>query len=188
MTITINQLTTGQGLKIDGEIYMVVDYTHVKPGKGSAFARVKVKNIKTDAVLERTFKTADKLDDVMLEEHKMQFLYHSGDSFHLMNLGSYEQSEISADMVGDAAKFLLENLEIIGLVYENKTLRIVLPNFIEAEITYAEPGVKGDSSRAGTKPAQIETGAMVQVPLFINQGDWIRIDTRNGQYVERIQK
>jgi len=188
MTITINQLSNGQGLIVDGDIYLVIEYQHVKPGKGSAFARVKMKNVKTDAVLERTYRTAEKLEDILLEEHKMQFLYRSDDVFHLMNLGTFEQIEISAATVGDASAFLLENLEIVGLVYENKTLKIVLPNFIEAEITYAEPGIKGDSSRSGTKPAQIETGTTVQVPLFINQGDWIRIDTRNGQYVERIQK
>jgi len=188
MTITINQLSNGQGLIIDGEIYLVVEYQHVKPGKGSAFARVKMKNVKTDAVLERTYRTADRLEDILLEEHRMQFQYRSGDMFHFMNLGNFEQIEVPEGTVGDAARFLLENLEVIGLVYENRTLRIVLPNFIEAEITYAEPGIKGDSSRSGTKPVQIETGTTVQVPLFINQGDWIRIDTRGGQYVERIQK
>ncbi|MEW5895267.1 MAG: elongation factor P [Candidatus Omnitrophota bacterium] len=188
MTIGINQLVSGMGLNIDGEIYLVMEYQHVKPGKGSAFCRVKLKNIKTDAVLERTFRTADKLEDIPLEEHEMEFLYSAGNIYHFMNHETYEEVEVSLERLGGSEKFLLENLAVTGFMYENKALRVVLPNFIEAEIVEAEPGIKGDSSRAGTKAAKIQTGAVIQVPLFISQGDWIKIDTRSGQYVERIQK
>ncbi len=189
MTIGINQLSNGMGIQIDSDLYLVTEYHHVKPGKGSAFVRVRMRNIKTDATLERTFRSADRLEDVVLEEQKMQFLYAAAGQYHFMNLINYDQVELPEAVVGgDVAKFLLENLEVIGVIYQNNVLRVMLPNFIEAEITYAEPGVKGDSSRSGTKPVGIATGAVVQVPLFINQGDWIRIDTRTGQYVERIQR
>ncbi len=176
------------GLRINGEIFLVTDYSHVKPGKGSAFVRVKLKNIRTEQVLERTFKTADKLDDVFLEERKLQNLYRSGDSFHFMDHTSYEEMVISKDIIGDSIKFLQDNLEITGICYNNEALKIVLPTFITAKITQTEPGFKGDSSRAGTKPATIDTGTVIQVPLFVNIGDRVKIDTRTGSYVERIQR
>jgi len=188
VTIGINQLTSGMALKIDGETYLVSEYQHVKPGKGSAFCRVKLKNIRTDAVLERTFRTADKLDDVPVDEERLEYMYHSGGAHHFMNHDTYEQMEVTDEVLGDTAKFLLENLEVTGLISGGRVMKIVLPIFIEAEVVEAEPGIKGDSSRAGTKPVKIETGTTIQAPLFINQGDWIKIDTRSGQYVERIQK
>ncbi|MBN1869895.1 MAG: elongation factor P [Candidatus Omnitrophica bacterium] len=186
MTISINQISAGTGLRIDGEIFLVSEYSHVKPGKGSAFVRVKLRNIKTQQVLERTFKTADKLDDVALEERKLQNLYRSGDNFHFMDCVSYEEIIISQDMLGDSIRFLQDHLEVTGICDGDEVLKIVLPTFILAEITQTEPGYKGDSSRAGTKPATIDTGAIVQVPLFVNIGDRVKIDTRTGTYVERV--
>ena len=176
------------GLRINGGIFVVTEYSHVKPGKGSAFVRVKLKNIKTQQVLERTFKTADKLDDVLLEEKKLQNLYRSGNSFHFMDCTSYEEMIISKDILGETVKFLQDNLEVTGICYDNEVLKIVLPTFITAEITQTEPGFKGDSSKAGTKPATIDTGTAMQVPLFVNIGDRIKIDTRTGTYVERVQR
>jgi len=188
VTISINQLTSGMGLIVNDSIYVVVEYSHVKPGKGTAFVRVKLKNLKTDQVLERTYKTADKLEDVQLEERKLQNLYRSGDSFHFMDNTNYEEVVVDKETVGDAIKFLQDNLEVIGIFSNKKMQKMLLPMFIEAEIVQTEPGFKGDSSRAGTKPATIDTGTMIQVPLFIEVGDFIKIDTRTGSYVERIKK
>jgi len=188
VTISINQIASGVGLRINNDIFVVTDYSHVKPGKGSAFVRVKLKNIKTQQVLERTFKTADKLDNVLLEERKLQNLYRSGNFFHFMDNTTYEEKIISLDIIGDAIKFLQDNLEVTGICHDNEVLKVDLPTFIIADIIQTEPGFKGDSSKAGTKPATIDTGTVIQVPLFINIGDKVKIDTRTGSYVERVQQ
>ena len=188
MTITINQISSGMALRIGGDLFFVAEYHHVKPGKGSAFVRVKLRNLNTDNLNERTFKTADKLDDVVLDENELEFLYQSGEFFHFMDHTTYEEVVILEAKLGDASKYLLENIVVTGLIFEKKVVKIILPNFITAEIVETEPGIKGDSSRAGNKPAKIETGTTVQIPLFVNMGDWIKMDTRTGQYVERVQK
>ncbi|MFA5087471.1 MAG: elongation factor P [Candidatus Omnitrophota bacterium] len=189
MIITINQIETGIGLLINDEVYLVTEYHHVKPGKGAAFVRVKLKSIKTDLSLERTFRTADKLESVDLEENVMQFLYHSGDSYHFMDQQTYEETVISREQMGEnVVAFLQDNLQVTMICNGQHILKVVLPTFIVANIIETEPGFKGDSSRAGTKPATIDTGTNVQIPLFVNKGDWIKIDTRTGQYVERVQK
>jgi elongation factor P len=189
MAITINQITNGMALQIGSDIYVVTEFHHVKPGKGSAFVRVKLKNLKTDLVIDRTFKSADKLDDVLLEEKEFEFLYQTGDMYHFMDHTSYEETIVSKDLVGSGVlKFLKENQIVTAVCHRDTVMRIHLPTFIESEIVETEPGFKGDSSRAGNKPAKIESGAMMQVPLFINTGDWVKIDTRTGQYVERVQK
>ncbi|HQP10896.1 MAG TPA: elongation factor P [Candidatus Omnitrophota bacterium] len=176
------------GLLVDGGIYIVADYNHVKPGKGAAFVRVKMRNIKTQQVLERTFKTADKLEDVTLEERKLQNLYQSGDSIHFMDCTTYEEKILPKELLGENLKFLQDHLEVTGICYQDEVLKIVLPTFITTEIIQTEPGFKGDSSRAGTKPATIDTGATVQVPLFVDIGAKVKIDTRTGSYVERVQQ
>ena len=188
MAISINEISNGMALLVNGAVYIVSEVHHVKPGKGSAFVRVKMKNLKTELNLERTFKTADKLDDVYLEERKLQYLYRAGDTFHFMDQTSYEERAISLADMGDAIKFLQDNIEITAVYYNGQIQKIYLPNFITAHIIETEPGFKGDSSRAGNKPATIDTGATVPVPLFIDQGDWVKVDTRSGQYVERVQK
>lgn len=188
MTISINQLASGIGLRMGGDIFAVLEYHHVKPGKGAAFARVRVKNIKTGQVIERTFRSSDKLDDVPVDEKRLQNLYRSGDNVHFMDNSTYEEVVVPLETIGEDARFLQENLEVIGISYHNEVLKVVLPTFITAEVTHTEPGFKGDSTRSGTKPATIDTGAIVQVPLFINIGDHLKIDTRTGAYVERVQK
>jgi elongation factor P len=188
VSVSINQLEVGMGLLIDNVVYMVTELNHVKPGKGAAFVRVKLRNVKTNQVLERTFRSADKLDDVSLEERRLQNLYRSGDMIHFMDLTSYEEIAIPEECLGDGIKFLQDNLEVTGFFHGNDPLKVVLPNFIETQITHADPGVKGDSSRSGNKPAVIDTGATVQVPLFIETGEWIRLDTRTGTYIERAKK
>ncbi len=188
MAISINQITSGLGLLINGDVYIVEEYHHVKPGKGSAFVRVKLRNLHTDQVIERTFKSSDKLEDVFLEEKKLQYLYRAGEEFHFMDHSTFEEQIIHEDKLGNVLNFLQDNLEVTGVFHDGQVVKIILPTFIIAEIVEAEPGVKGDSARAGTKPAKIETGAVVQVPLFVEKGDRVKVDTRTGQYVERVQK
>ncbi|MDP8265068.1 MAG: elongation factor P [Candidatus Aceula lacicola] len=188
MTITINQITSGMGLRVDNNIYVVADYSHVKPGKGSAFVRVKLKNLKSGLVIERTFKSSEKLDDIFLEDRILQFLYRSGKSLHLMDQSTFEEQIVSEDLMGNDIKYLQDNLDVTGHVYEGQVLKISLPNFIKTQIVETEPGVKGDSARAGTKPAKIDSGADIQVPLFIGNEEWIKVDTRTGTYVERVRK
>ena len=187
MNISINEITSGVALRVDGQIWVVVDYQHVKPGKGSAFARVRIKNLKTGQVIERTFKSSESLEGVDLEERKLQNLYQSGDTYHFMDLTTYEETAIPLSILGDTVRFLQEQMEVKGFVFNNQVLKIELPTFIQAEIKNTDPGLKGDSSKSGTKPATIDTGATIQVPLFVGVGDRVKIDTRNGSYVERLK-
>lgn len=179
-----------KGLKItmDGYPWEVVDFQFVKPGKGTAFTRVRLKNLKTGQALDRTFKTGERMEECDLEEHTGQYMYSDGENYFFMNQESYEQISIPAAVLGDSAKFLAENMECTILVFEGVPMNVSLTTFLEAEITYTEPGMKGDTATGGTKVARIASGAEIQVPLFINQGDVIKIDTRDGQYVERVRK
>jgi len=189
VTIGINDITSGIAIKLEDKVYVVDEYHHVKPGKGAAFVRVRLRDLRTDLVIERTFRTAERIDDVFLEQKQLQYLYRAGDMFHFMCQESYEEVMISENKIGDGIKFLQDNIIVNGLFIENQIVKIILPNFLITQIMETEPGIKGDSSRAGTKPAKIDTGATVLVPLFINVGDWIKIDTRTGgEYVERVQK
>lgn len=183
-----SDIRKGLKIKMDGDPWIVVDFQFVKPGKGTAFTRVRLKNLRTGQVLERTFKTGERLDEANLEEHRAQYLYTDGEDFHFMDQESYEQISIPRKVMGDAALFLMENMVVDILFYEGTPMNVELPTFIEAEITYTEPGMRGDTATGATKSATINTGATLQVPLFLNQGDWIRIDTRDGTYVERVKK
>ncbi|MFH1570168.1 MAG: elongation factor P [Gemmatimonadota bacterium] len=175
----------GFTMKLEGAIYEIVDFQHVKPGKGVAFVRTRLKNVETGAVLERTFRSGDKVDDLRIEKREMQYLYSEGDTYHFMDLDTYEQITVSQSQVGSGADFLLENGHVYVLVAESKVLGVELPKFVELEVTFTEPGIRGDTATGATKPATLQTGAIVSVPLFVNQGDVLRIDTRTGQYVER---
>ena len=188
MTISINEIKTGIGILLNNEVYIVTEVHHVKPGKGSAFVRVKMKSIKTDLNLDRTFKTAERIEDAHLEEKTLQYLYRVGDIFHFMDQSNFEEKSISLEQMENTVKFLQDNMEVTAIYYNHQIQKVYLPNFVIANIVETEPGFKGDSSRSGTKPATIDTGALVQVPLFVNKGEWVKIDTRNGQYVERVQK
>ena len=183
-----SDIRKGLKVKMDGYPWIVVDFQFVKPGKGTAFTRCRLKNLKTGSVLERTFKTGEKLDEANIEEHRAQYLYTDGDAYHFMDQESYEQITIQADAMGDSKNFLMENMEVSILFYEGSPMNVDLPTFIEAEITYSEPGMKGDTATGATKQAKISTGATVLVPLFLNQGDWIKVDTRDGAYVESVRK
>ena len=188
MGIGITEVARGIALRVEGEIYTVVDFNHVKPCKGSSFVRLNLRSIKTDKSLERTYRSAETLDDVPLEERKMQYLYNSGDMYHFMCQTTYEEHALPVEMLGDIPKFLLENMEVFGFVHDDKVLKVALPNFINARIVETSPGVKGDSAKSDNKPAKIATGATIQVPFFVDVGDEVKIDTRNGQYVERVKR
>ena len=175
-------------MRVDGELYLIVEYSHVKPGKGSAFVRVKLKNMKTDLSIERTFRSSDKLDDVLLEEKTVQYLYRSGDTFYFMDQETFEELAIPQELMGEGVKFLQDNMNVTAIYCDDKLQRVVLPNFLVAKVTETEPGFKGDTARSVNKSAKIDTGATVQVPVFINPGDWVKIDTRSSAYVERVQK
>ena len=175
------------GLKIvfDDQPFEIVEFQHVKPGKGGAFVRTKIKNLITGRVLDPTFKSGDKVGKPDMEEKDMQFLYMDGEHFAFMDTTTYEQTLIDADVLGDSAKWLVENCDCQVLLWDGKAIGVQLPNFVVLKITQCEPGIKGDTAQGATKPAEMESGATVYVPLFVNEGDSIKIDTRNGQYVER---
>lgn len=175
------------GLKIEfgGEPYVVVYFQHVKPGKGGAFVRTKLKNLKTGAVLENTFRSGDKVNKPDLDERGMQFMYLLENSYHFMDTKTYEQIYLDREHMGDAANYMIENLPVKILFYRGEPIGIDLPIFIDLQIVETEPGLKGDTVSGATKPASLESGAVVQVPLFLNVGDRVKVDTRTGTYIER---
>jgi len=186
VALSINEIKSGLTLLIDGEVWLSMECQHVKPGKGAAFVRVKMRNLKTGNIQERTFRGDEKIGQAYVEERKLQFQYHSGHLYHFMDQDNYEEVAVSENVLGDGIKFLKDNLEVLVYFFKNEPLNVVLPNFIEFQITETEPGIKGDTAKSGTKPATIETGATIQVPLFINVGDRIKLDTRSASYVERV--
>jgi elongation factor P len=175
------------GLKIEfeGEPFVLVYFQHVKPGKGGAFVRTKMKNLKSGAVLEHTFRSGDKVNRPDLEEREMQFMYKLENQFHFMDTASFEQIYLDEDHVGDAGNYLIENLSVKILFYRGEPIGIDLPIFIALRIVESEPGVRGDTVSGGSKPAKLESGAVIQVPLFLNVGDKVKVDTRTGTYIER---
>lgn len=185
--ISTNDFRTGLTIELDGQVWSVVEFMHVKPGKGSAFVRSKLKNLETGATIERTFRAGEKLPKAMLDHKKMQYLYNDGESYYFMDEETFEQISLSKEQLGDGTKYLVENMVIDVLVYGNRTIGVELPNFVELTLVETEPGIKGDTATGGTKNATTETGATVQVPLFVEAGDKIRIDTRTGHYMERVK-
>ena len=188
MGIGITEVCKGMALKVEGDIYSIVEFSHVKPCKGSSFVRLKLRSVKTGNTLERTYRSAETLEDVPLEERKMQYLYNADDMYHFMCQVTFEEHAINASLLTDVIPFLLDNMEVMGMVYQDKVLKVTLPNFIVAEIAETSPGVKGDSAKSDNKPAKIQTGTTIQVPLFVDVGELVKIDTRNGQYVERVKR
>ena len=186
MSLSINDVKAGLTILVDEHVYLVVETQHVKPGKGAAFVRAKLRNLKNGSIQERTFRGDEKIDEAFVEERKLQYQYTSAGMYHFMDQENYEEVALPDDVLGDKKKFLKDNIEASGYFYKNEPLNINLPNFIEFKIIATEPGIKGDTAKSGTKPAEIESGATVQVPLFINVGDVIKLDTRTGQYVERV--
>ncbi len=175
----------GVTVEIDGQVWSISDFQHVKPGKGAAFVRTKLKNVMTGAVLERTFNPTDKYPKAHIETREMQYLYSDGELYYFMDVESYEQLALNHDQVEDAINFIVENMNVTIRFYKDKPFSVAPPNFVELEVSETEPGFKGDTATGTTKPAILETGFKINIPLFVNQGDRIRVDTRTGEYMER---
>ena len=189
MAIDTSDFKNGMGLYLEGEPYVILEFQHVKPGKGGAFVRTKLKRLRTGATLEKTFRAGEKVDPAFVEKKKVQFLYRQGSEVVLMDLDTYEQTEVPESQLGDASKYLLEEMELSSLVVDGETLGYDVPNFVEMTITQTDPGYKGDTVSSGsTKPATLECGAVVQVPFHIKEGDLVKVDTRTDSYLERVNR
>ena len=184
---TTNDLKNGMVLNIDGQLWAVVEFQHVKPGKGPAFVRTKLRNVESGKNVDKTFNAGTKVETANVDKRTMQYLYNDGTSYVFMDTGTYDQLEVSPELVGDAKNFLLENQEAIVATNDGRVLFIELPASVELEITFTEPGLAGDSATGRTKPATLETGHEIQVPLFINQGERIKVDTRDSSYLGRVK-
>jgi len=185
MTISTNQFKTGMAILLDGVLQLIVEYQHVKPGKGAAFVRTKLRNIKTGNVVSRTFDAGEKFQEAFIEKRKIQYLYRGGDTFHFMDVNSYDQLALAADELGDAVHYLTESLEVKGEFYEGRLVGLELPTTVILKVTHSDPGLRGDTSKAAMKPATLETGYSIQVPLFVESGGQVKVDTRTGEYVGR---
>ena len=184
--VSAGDFRNGLTLEIDNVVYQVIEFQHVKPGKGAAFVRTKLKDIKNGGVVEKTFRPTEKYPQAHIERNDMQYLYSDGDLFHFMNTETFDQIAMTPDQVGDSLKFVKENEMVKILSHQGQVFAIEPPLFVELEITDTEPGFKGDTAQGATKPATVETGALVYVPLFVNQGEKIQIDTRTGEYMKRV--
>lgn len=184
--ISAGDFRNGITLEIDGNVYQIMEFQHVKPGKGAAFVRTKIKDVVNGGVVERTFRPTEKFPAARIDRVDMQYLYSDGDLFHFMDVNTYEQVALNPDSIGDALKFVKENEMCKVCSYNGNVFSVEPPLFVELEITDTEPGFKGDTAQGATKPAVVETGATVYVPLFVDQGDKIKIDTRTGEYLSRV--
>ena len=186
MAVSTNNFKNGMCIMHDDKMWTIVEFQHVKPGKGGAFVRTKLKELKSGRVVEHTFRAGEKFDDVRVETKKMQYLYNDGSAFHFMDNASYEQIELPADVVGDASQWLKESDEAELMYAGGELIGVEPPMFVELEVTETDPGFKGDTVQGSTKPATVETGAVVQVPMFVEIGDVLKIDTRDGRYITRV--
>lgn len=183
--ISSNDFRTGVTIELDGVVWRVIEFLHVKPGKGSAFVRTKLKNVQTGSVIERTFRAAESVPQATLEKNTMQYTYREGEQLVFMDMGTYEETRLSEQQIGDRVKYLKEGMEVNVVRWGEQVLEVELPNSVVLEVTQTDPGIKGDTATGGTKPATVETGAEVMVPLFITIGERIKIDTRNDSYLGR---
>lgn len=184
--ISTSDLKNGLTIKMDGQLFQVIEFQHVKPGKGGAFVKTKLRSLSTGNVLAKTFRSGDKLEDAFIEYKKLQFMYASGDEYHFMEEKTYEQFQLTAEQMGDVPHFLKENMVVNASFHDNKLMTIEPPMFVELAVVEADPGLKGDTAKSGTKSVKLETGHMIQVPLFVDVGNVLKIDTRTGDYVERV--
>jgi len=183
--VSAGEFRKGMTVEIDGQVWLIVDFQHVKPGKGAAFVRTKIKNVVTGSVLERTFSPTEKFPRAMVEKKEMQYLYSDGELYYFMDVETYDQLPLNQDKVADALDYVTENMNVTIKFFKGEAFSVEPPNFVELTVTETEPGFKGDTATGGNKPAIVETGAKVMVPLFIEQGERIRVDTRSGEYMER---
>ncbi|HEY8392058.1 MAG TPA: elongation factor P [Capillibacterium sp.] len=186
--ISVNDFKTGLTIELDGQIYTVVEFMHVKPGKGAAFVRSKLKNLRTGFTIERTFNAGEKVSPARIETKEMMYLYKNDDEYVFMDNNTYEQLSLRAEAIGDGVKYLKENMIVMIQMYNNEAIGVNLPNTVELKVIQTEPGFKGDTATGGSKPATLETGVVVNVPLFVEEGDILQIDTRTGEYLRRSNK
>lgn len=184
--ISAGDLRKGVTFEFDGQVFTVTDFLHVKPGKGAAFVRTKLRNVISGGVVDRTFNPTEKLQEAVIERKEMQYLYSDGELYYFMDQETFEQIPLNAEKVEDAIKYLKENMFAVIKFFKGNAFSVEAPNFVELQITYTEPGVKGNTATNSLKPATVETGATINVPMFVNDGDVIRIDTRTGEYMERV--
>jgi elongation factor P len=185
--LSTSDFRNGLKIEVEGEPYAIVEFQHVKPGKGGAFVRTKLKGIKTGSVIDRTFRSGEKFNEPNMEEREMQYLYASGDQYFFMDNQTYEQIAITEEDLGEGKKYLKENMSVKILLYNEKPIGVEVPMFVELKIVKTDPGVRGDTASGGTKPATLETGAVIKVPLYMNEGEIIKVDTRIGEYIERVR-
>ena len=185
--IAVGDIRNGNKIEMDGDPFEVVDAQHVKPGKGGAFCRTKMKNLRTGAVIERTFRVVERLPVPDLEEKEVQYLYAQEEQFYFMDLNNYEQLFLTKAQVGDSRNWLKENMNLKILFFNNRPIGIDLPLFVELKVVQTDPGIRGDTASGGTKPATLETGAVVKIPLYLNEGEVIKVDTRTGSFIERVK-
>jgi elongation factor P len=188
LPVSTTEFRNGLKIEIDGEPYIIVEFQHVKPGKGGAFVRTKMKSLKSGNVIDRTFRSGEKVDVPELEEKTMQYLYAADKDRVLMDTSSYEQISMSEKQLGDSVNYLKENMEIKVLYFKGQPINIDIPMFVELKIARTDPGVRGDTASGGSKPATLETGAVVKVPFYLNEGDVVKIDTRSGIFIERVKQ
>ena len=184
--ISAGDFKNGLTLEIDGNVVQIMEFQHVKPGKGAAFVRTKLRNVISGGVVEKTFRPTEKFEEARIDRVEMQYLYNDGDLFYFMDMNTFEQIGLNQDQIGDALKFVIENEMVKVISHKGNVISVQPPLFVELEITDTEPGFKGDTATGATKPATVETGALVYVPLFVNLGDKIKIDTRTGEYLSRV--
>jgi len=182
-----SEFKKGLCIEVDGVPYQIVEFQHVKPGKGNAIVRTRMKNLLNKTILEKTFKSGEKVGEPELDKRQMQYLYQDNNGFQFMDLGSYEQTSLDHDAIGDNKFYLIENLEIEVLYYQGRPIAIELPNFVTLKVTYCEPALRGDTVSGGGKPATVETGLTLTVPFHIKQDDVLKIDTRSGEYIEKVK-
>lgn len=183
--ISVNEFKNGLTIEVNGEIWRVVEFQHVKPGKGSAFVRSKLKNLRTGAVQEKTFRAGEKVERAQIDNRKMQYLYADGTNYVFMDTETYEQLELPGEEIKNELNYLKENMLVSIIMYGNETLGVDLPNTVDLTVSSTEPGIKGDTASGGSKPATLETGLIVQVPFFVNEGDVLTINTQDGSYISR---
>lgn len=185
--IDTSDFRNGLSIRLDNDIFTIVEFQHVKPGKGGAFVRTKLKNIRTGGVIDKTFRAGEKMEQAILERKPMQYIYQQDGDYYLMDLENFEQIPVKRELIGDTVKYLKENEQVMVLSHEGEIIGIDLPFTVEMEVVETDPGVRGDTASGGSKPATLETGAVIQVPFFINVGDKIKVDTRTDAYQERVK-
>ena len=186
MAISTSDFRNGLTIETDNQLYQITYFQHVKPGKGGAFVKTKLRNLRTGAVVEKTFRAGERMEQAVIERRKMQFLYRAGDDFTFMDVETFDQTSLAMARIGDSAGYLKSDMEVAVVTYNGELLGVEIPNTVDLAVTQTDPGLRGDTATGGNKPATLETGAVVTVPLFVNQGDVIRVDTRSGQYVQRV--